>query len=140
MAGMGAQMGGPGMPAVNVVGSGRFAQVRGHILMLTMTHMVYAWDLVDQKKLWEVNLLGKSVNPQLMDTRSEPDGTMWLMYMDGSRLRVGQSGILESSYVCLPTREGLVAMDPATGKVLWKRESGSGAQLFGDSEYIFVVE
>jgi outer membrane protein assembly factor BamB len=136
--------GGPGV--VTTTGGGRFAQVRGHLLMLTMSHMVYVWDMTSLDKtkqprpIIDVNLLGKGVNPQLQGSQGDADGTIWMLYADGSRLRVGQTGLLESSYVCLPTREGLVALDPSTGNVMWKREGASGAHLFGDAEYIFVVE
>jgi outer membrane protein assembly factor BamB/tetratricopeptide (TPR) repeat protein len=121
-------------------GAVRFAQVRGHILMLTMQHMVYAWDLADQKKLWEVNLLGRSVNSQVMETHTDADGTIRLIYSDGTKIRIGQMGLLESSYVCLPTRDGLVGMNPVTGAVLWKHEAPSGVQIFGDTDYIFAVD
>ena len=119
----------------------RFAQVRGHILLVTLQHMVYAFDLSDQKKLWEYNLFGKgNTNQGLQQTITEADGTLRLVYFDGTKIRLGQLGVVESNYVCLPTRDGLVALDPLKGTVLWKKEVPTGSYLFGDPEHVFIVE
>lgn len=119
----------------------RFAQVQGRLLLLTLSHMVYAFDLVEQKQLWEYNLLGKGpFNMQPQQTMTTADGTMTLVYADGTKQRLGQLGVLESSYVCLPTRDGLAALDPATGTVLWTKEVSAGTQLFGDASHVFVIE
>ncbi len=119
----------------------RFAQARGHILIVMLQHMVYAFDMSDQKKLWDYNVFGKSqLNQGLQQTITEADGTLRLVYYDGTKLRLGQMGVVESNYVCLPTRDGLVALDPIKGTVLWKKEMPTGSSLFGDSEHVFVVE
>jgi outer membrane protein assembly factor BamB/tetratricopeptide (TPR) repeat protein len=119
----------------------RFAQVYGHVLLLTLSNMVYAFDLLEQKKLWEYNMLGKTpVNMNVVQTINAADGTMTLVYADGTRQRMGQLGVLEASYVCLPTRDGLVALDPSTGAVLWNKEAAAGSMLFGDPEHVFVIE
>jgi outer membrane protein assembly factor BamB len=119
----------------------RFAQVHGHLLVLTLSNMVYAFDLLEQKKLWEYNLLGKSpVNMSVVQTMTGADGTMTVVYADGTKQRLGQLGIVESSYVCLPTREGLLALDPSSGAVLWTKEAASASMLFGDATHVFIVE
>jgi outer membrane protein assembly factor BamB/tetratricopeptide (TPR) repeat protein len=119
----------------------RFAQVRGHILVITLQHMVYAFDMSDQKKLWEYNLFGKGNTIQgLQQAITNADGTMQLVYYGGTKLRLGQLGIVESSYVCLPTRDGLVALDPIKGAVLWKKDVPTGSFLFGDADHVFIVE
>jgi outer membrane protein assembly factor BamB len=119
----------------------RFAQVRGHILVMTLQNMVYAFDLSDQKQLWEFNLFGKgNSNQGLQQTITEADGTLRLVYFDGTKLRLGQLGVVESNYICLPVRDGLVALDPIKGTVLWKKEVPTGSYLFGDAEHVFVVE
>jgi outer membrane protein assembly factor BamB len=119
----------------------RFAQVRGHILLITLQNMVYAFDMSDQKKLWEYDLFGKgNANQALQQQITDADGTMRLVYFDGTKLRLGQLGVVESSYVCLPTRDGLVALDPIKGAVLWKKEVPTGSYLFGDADHVFIVE
>jgi outer membrane protein assembly factor BamB len=121
----------------------RLAQVRGHLLMLTVQNMLYMWDFSDEKnprKLWEFNVLGKSGVNNVVDQRQDADGTLWQTYADGTRLRVGQTGYFGTSFIGVPTRQGLVALEPTTGKVLWRRENLMGLRIFGDSEYLIVVE
>jgi outer membrane protein assembly factor BamB len=56
-------------------------------------------------------------------------------------MRPGQIGVIESSYVCLITRDGLVAVDPTRGNVLWTKSNVSAhVQLMGDDNYVFVFE
>ena len=120
----------------------RFAQIRGHMLLLNMNHMVYAFDLADRKLLWEHNLFGKMPMPNAVPVRTEneSDGVR-LYYQDGWTQKVGQIGVIESGYVCLITRDGLVAVDPARGTTLWSKSNVSPrVQLMGDENYVFVFE
>jgi outer membrane protein assembly factor BamB len=120
----------------------RFAQIRGHLLILNLNNMVYAYDLADKKKLWEYNLFGKTPMPNVMPVRTEneADGVR-LYYQDGWTQKVGQVGVIEASYVCLITRDGLVALDPAKGTVLWTKSNvSSRVQLMGDENHVFVFE
>jgi outer membrane protein assembly factor BamB/tetratricopeptide (TPR) repeat protein len=121
-----------------------FAQARGHLLVLTLQHMVYAFDLVARKKLWEYNLFGDNafLNQNVQQTIQQADGSMQLVYADGLKLRIGQNAVVESSYVCMPERDGLVAVDPILGKKkkLWSKEMATGGFLFGDATHVFIVE
>ncbi len=105
--------------------------------------MVYAYDLADRKKLWEFNLLGKTPMPMKElppRTENEADGVR-LYYQDGWTQKVGQVGVIESAYVCLITRDGLVALDPAKGTILWTKSNVSPrVQLMGDDSHVFVFE
>jgi outer membrane protein assembly factor BamB len=120
----------------------QFAQIKGHMLILNLSHMVYAFDLADKKKLWEYNLFGKTPMPNLYPTRMENEGEgVRLHYQDGWSHKVGKVGVIESSYVCLITRDGLVAVDPTRGNVLWTKSNVSThVQLMGDDNYVFVFE
>ena len=121
----------------------RFTQIRGHLLLLNLNHIVYAYDLADRKKLWEYDLFGKTPMPMKelpARVENEADGVR-LYYQDGWTQKVGQIGVLESTYVCLITRDGLVALDPAKGTVLWtKSDVSSRVQLMGDDNLVFVFE
>jgi len=120
----------------------RFAQIRGHMLILNLNNWVYAFDLADRKQLWAHNLFGKMpmVNVNPVRTENESDGVR-LYYQDGWTQKVGQIGVIESSYVCLITRDGLAALDPAKGTVLWTKSNvSSRVQLMGDENYVFVFE
>jgi outer membrane protein assembly factor BamB/tetratricopeptide (TPR) repeat protein len=120
----------------------RFAQIRGHLMILNLNNKVFAFDLADRKKLWEYDLFGKTPMPMPIPVRveNEADGVR-LYYQDGWTQKVGQVGVVESNYVCLITRDGLVAVDPARGNVLWTKSNVSArVQLMGDENHIFVFE
>jgi hypothetical protein len=54
---------------------------------------------------------------------------------------LGQIGPVTASYVCLRTYEGLVAVDPVDGAVLWtKTDVSPHTQIFGDDEYVYLID
>jgi outer membrane protein assembly factor BamB len=72
---------------------------------------------------------------------TDQDGTLQVLYADGFMQRVGQTGPIEPSYVCLQTREGLVALDPLRGTILWtKTDVPAQTQVFGDDRHVYLVE
>jgi hypothetical protein len=120
----------------------RVAFARGHLLVICLNHTVYAFDLADGRKLWERDLLGKSAaNGQPQQVMSDNDGGLWMVSQDGTRKRLGQVGVVEASYVCLQTRDGLEALDPVRGTVLWKKtDVPSQCHIFGDDRFVYLVE
>lgn len=128
---------------VSTTSSPRFGFVRGHMLILSINSKVYAYDLADRKLLWEFELFGKNPpsNRYPSVAEQDPDGGIRLYYTDGWTQKVGQIGVIESSYICLITRDGLVALNPADGKTLWtKANVSSRVQLVGDENYIYIYE
>jgi len=128
-------------PSVQV--RNKFVQVRGHMMLVNVGFNVQAYDLADKKSLWDFDLLGKIsvVNKQNPTFGVDPDGATRLTYSDGWSHRAGHPGVLESSYVCLITREGLTALDPVRGTVLWEKKLNSARlQLFGDETHVFAFE
>lgn len=118
---------------------------QGHVVVMSVGHMVYAFDPVEKRKLWEYNLYkpGTGEQPNLAQVVRDRDGNYQLLYVDGWIQRLGTVGPVAPSYVCLQTREGLIALDPVKGPtaVLWKKADISPkSQIFGDDEYIFVVD
>jgi outer membrane protein assembly factor BamB len=114
----------------------------GHVIVLPIGHTVFGLDPLNKKVLWEQNLLGSqgvTNNSQLtMDPR---DGALQLIYPDGYIQKLGQTGPIEASYVCLQTRDGLVTLDPVSGRVLWTRGNlPQHCTIFGDDEHIYLVE
>lgn len=88
----------------------RLVQVKGHIAVITMhgnnqqtgqpMAKVYAFDLADKKKLWEIDLFGNTPNPLLMqqgaiNQQIEADG-LRITYQDGWSMKVGQQWVVES--------------------------------------------
>ena len=65
------------------------------------------------------------------DLAQDQDGCLEIIYPDGFRQKVGRSGPVEASYVCLQTRQGLVALDPLKGTTLWTRTDLSPQPGYG---------
>lgn len=130
------QMGGPNF-------SPRFScRAVGHLVVVPLGHRVFGIDPVGQRVLWERSLLGSSGELQHTNMIADQrDNTLLVFYPNGWMLKLGQSLPCDPSYVCLQTRDGLVAVEPTTGRTLWTRSDITGrSQVFGDSDYIFVVE
>jgi outer membrane protein assembly factor BamB/tetratricopeptide (TPR) repeat protein len=114
----------------------------GHLIVLQLGHMVYGFDPVRQAKLWEMNLAGSSqptvAGQPVVDPR---DGSLRVLYTDNWMQRLGQTGPLSPVALCVLTRDSLVALDPVSGKVLWRRaDMPRKAHLYNDDEHVYVVE
>jgi outer membrane protein assembly factor BamB len=122
----------------------------GHLVILQMCHMVYCFDPIQKKMLWEKNLLG-SAQPDPNFVSQQPgvfpdprDGSLIVVYGDGWSQRLGHTGPINSTCVCVAGKDGLTALNPLTGKEMWirrdiKSEAKLDASVFGDSEYILTV-
>ncbi|OWK44317.1 hypothetical protein FRUB_02249 [Fimbriiglobus ruber] len=120
----------------------RIAQANGHLVLLTIGQFAYCFDLAEKRELWRYNLIGAGAAPYNNPPRMEmADGDALFSYEDGWTLRLGRSAVLQPTYTCLVTRDGLVALDPATGQKLWVRSNVSPkVQIFGDAKHVFLVE
>ena len=120
----------------------RIAQASGHMLLMNIGQYAYCFDLAQKRELWRYDLFKKNpqplnVPPQIQQDRDE----LLISYEDGWTLRLGRSAVLQPTYACLVTRDGLVAVDPVTGQELWQRSNVSTkSQVFGDAKYVFLVE
>ncbi|HVK11419.1 MAG TPA: PQQ-binding-like beta-propeller repeat protein, partial [Gemmataceae bacterium] len=129
-------------------------QVKGHVAVVTMhtnnnnsggmLAKVYAYDLADRKKLWDLDLLGAApgpaVNPQPVSQGFEADGYR-VTFQDGWSVLVGQSWVVEDTYTVVLTRDGLVAKDNARGTVLWTKANVSPrTHLVGDGDLVFAYD
>jgi outer membrane protein assembly factor BamB/tetratricopeptide (TPR) repeat protein len=119
---------------------------QGHLVVLPVGHLVFGIDPVNRKVLWEHSLAGAlppgQAGPMWNQITVDPkDGSILVLYQDSWAQRLGQAGPLEGAIVCLQTRDGLEALDPLTGKTLWKRgDIGTHSIVFADDEHVFVVE
>ncbi|HET6572903.1 MAG TPA: PQQ-binding-like beta-propeller repeat protein [Fimbriiglobus sp.] len=121
----------------------RVAQANGHLLMVNAGQWAYCFDLAEKRELWRYNLLGNAILPTNNPPRMEQDkdGDLLFHYEDGWTLRLGRSSVLEPTYACLVTRDGLVAVDPSNGQKLWVRTDISPkVKVFGDARHVFLVE
>jgi outer membrane protein assembly factor BamB/tetratricopeptide (TPR) repeat protein len=116
--------------------------VQGHLIVLNVGQMVYGFDPIDRKVLWERNLQGgATLGPNPTTTVDRNDKSLNIRYLDGYTQRVGHPGPIGASYVCLHTRDGLTVLDPLRGTVLWTRTDVLGrAEVFGDADHIYVVD
>jgi outer membrane protein assembly factor BamB len=112
----------------------------GHLVVVNLGMSVVGLDTVNHKVLWKKNLLGSQGpggNPWI-----DPNGwVLELMFPDGTRMPIGQAGPVGAGYACVQTRDGLMALDPLTGKTLWTRaDVPLRCRLFGDDQHIYLVE
>jgi hypothetical protein len=116
-------------------------RVQGHLIVLNVGLTVYGFDPVDHKKLWEQNLYGSGVFNQNPQPMPDGNGNLQLTFADGFFHRLGQTGPAEASYVCMNTREGLKALDPIKGTVLWTKSGvPQRTRIFGDDQHAYLVE
>lgn len=122
----------------------RIAQACGHLLMLHIGRYVYCYDLSQDKgkELWKQDLLSlNSLQIDQSQIESTNDGDTIYRSTDGWAFRMGKSSVLQSSYACVLTRDGLLVLDPRTGTKLWTRANvSSRASVYGDARYIYLVE
>jgi outer membrane protein assembly factor BamB len=112
----------------------------GHLVVANVGQYLVAVDAVTHRKLWDRNLLGDH-GPSGGLQYHAADETLQTMFADGHFMTVAQGGPVEAGYVSLLTREGLLALDPLTGKTLWVRSDVSTrCRLFGDDRHIYLVE
>ena len=140
------------IPLYNVNGqpinatNNRIAQACGHLLMLHLGQYIYCYDLSQDKgkELWKLNILGLSTDNLQnggLQPESTGDGDTIFRSTDGWAFRIGKSSVLQSSYACVLTRDGLVVVDPRTGTKLWTRANvSSRASVYGDARFIYLVE
>jgi outer membrane protein assembly factor BamB len=122
-------------------------QTLGHLVVLPVGHMVFGIDPVHKQVLWEKSMLGAHDTPRVgppnygQITVDPHDGSIDVLYQDGWRQRLGQTGPLGGNTICLQTRDALVALDPVTGRTVWSRSDvAPGSHIFGDDETLYVVE
>ena len=121
----------------------KLAQSTGNLLLLSMGQYAYCFDLFEKKQLWQRNLLGEDKLNQIVQLQIQQKEPWETIVTDskGWSMRLGSSSILQPTYASLLTRDGLVVLDPRTGKELWTRENiPSSVQMFGDAEHIYLVE
>jgi len=83
----------------------------GHLVILSVGPVVYAFDPIDRKIQWDKNLSSPGLglpNQMMLDGNGNPQ----VYYQDGFYQRMGRTGPVEPSYVCLINRDGLMALDP----------------------------
>jgi outer membrane protein assembly factor BamB len=113
----------------------------GHLLVLNLGQVIVGLDPIGQRVLWEKSLIGSDGLMPNNQPMLDADGVLQIVYQDGYTLRLGQSGPVTATGVCLLTQEGLIALDPLTGRTLWTRSDvPRHSYIFGDDQHVFLVE
>jgi outer membrane protein assembly factor BamB len=113
-------------------------QTAGHIVIVNIGHMVYGYDPLSRKLLWEKNLLGAAATTYHI--LPDGDGGFRAFFADGRVQTLGRIGPVEPGFVCIQTHDGLMALDPLSGDVLWTRsDCPDQAEVFGDYRRIYYV-
>ncbi len=116
-------------------------EVQGHLFVVNVGDKLFAFDPIERKKLWEHSLYVSNVPNQNKTFAPDRDGRWRVIYADEYSHPLGRVGPVEPSYVCFVTREGLTALDPLQGTILWtKSDVPKNADVFGDDKHIFLVD
>jgi outer membrane protein assembly factor BamB len=118
----------------------------GHLIVLPVGHMVYGFDALTGDQLWAKNLYnttgGAAPDAGFQSLTADPqDGSLLAVYNGGWAQRLGQAVPLEGTAVCVQMKDGLAAIDPVSGRLLWVRSDvGPRSHIFGDDRHVFVVK
>jgi outer membrane protein assembly factor BamB/tetratricopeptide (TPR) repeat protein len=117
------------------------AQLLDNLLLVQAGALVAGIDLLERRLRWTCHILDSDTIP-VGGMSLSLSGRLEVMTGSGRVLyRLGIVGPTSAGTLCVLTRSGLTALDPATGEVRWQRSDVSGtANVFGDAEHLFVVE
>jgi tetratricopeptide (TPR) repeat protein len=123
----------------------RFFKGSGHLVIFQLGVMVYCFDLAQNRRVWEVNLLrdgprDANVNPN-QQLYPNPDGEVTVVLPHGQVITLGKSAVLQPGYCALLTRHGLEVFDPTDkDRRLWTREHlPDRVHVYGDSQCVLLI-
>jgi len=112
----------------------------GHLVVANLGQFIVGIDTVTRRVLWDRNLLGAYAPGGAQLQVDQNDGSLRLIFQDGTFMSVGRLGPVGPDHVVLLTRDGMTALDPLTGRTLWQRSDlPVWSALFGDGERVYVV-
>lgn len=127
------------------------ASARGHLLLAAIGFELLAVDTLRATDdstdpiLWRKDLsvtVGSTGQRSLMaDTINRSWGPPRVLPRDRSRQPIGLLGPITANGVIYQKLHEVVCVDPLTNLPVWKRSGfATGSDIFGDNEYLFVVE
>lgn len=101
-------------------------QTIGHVMLVGAGNVVYAIDPLRRRVLWDLNL-AHPAEPASSTTPAQGNlvmegNALQIVFADGYKQRPGQAGPLLGHAAILMTRDGLIAIDPLSGRTLWVRQ------------------
>jgi outer membrane protein assembly factor BamB len=142
-AAMGTELYGVPLPLVSVPPYLRdgevYYQAVDHLIIVSVGPVLLGVDLFERRVRWSRQVVSGLSAPGVWLAPS-PDGGFHL----GNDREVGRLGLIGPagrSAVCVQTRQGLLALDPASGEERWRRsDAPRDLAVFGDGEYLFLVD
>lgn len=127
----------------------RHFYVKGHLAVVQVGTMAYCLDLENPRIIWrralfDDDLIRQGITPQ--NIMPDQDGRLVMMIYNrvaraSQRIRIGEVGAVQASYVALVKQNELEVLDPLTGKVLWSKDNiPNSTRAFGDDQFIYLVD
>jgi outer membrane protein assembly factor BamB len=130
----------PALQQISGVGMRVPCQVRGHLALMNLGHLIVALDLFERRILWQ-RIIPIPPNFQPMPSFNQENVVFALSYPDQWMQRVGETGPVRSPHLCLQTRQGIQLVDAIRGTTLWNRtDITTPVEMFGDDDRVFLVE
>jgi outer membrane protein assembly factor BamB len=112
----------------------------GRVVVVNLGPTAVGIDPVDGQILWRRDLAGTNL-PAPRQTVPRGKGVFFGFFDNGQSAPLSRTGPIDAQRVCLATREGLMALDPVSGQVLWERRDVTAAhEILGDAETILVAD
>jgi hypothetical protein len=118
-----------------------YYQAVDHLLVLCVGPNLLGIDLLERRVRWTRQVVDDYRLLAQNYWVPSGDGGVFLNVSDEGMRRVGLTGPVGPSAICVQTRHGLIALDPATGDVRWGRaDVPRDLSVFGDEDHLFLVE
>ena len=128
-------------------------QARGHLVLIEAINAVHLIDALqkhesNRNELWNLNRhnpregAGQTIS-QINSIQMPEKGTSGnlVQFQDGWKMRLGEATVLGGGVVAVLSRDGLMGLDPITGRKLWLREDVRGdSRIHGVGSNLLVVE
>ena len=128
-------------------------QARGHMVLVEALNAVSILDAVqknesNRNELWSLNLHNTREAPgqtasqiSTIQALEKSPGTYLVQFQDGWKLPLGEAAVLGDGVVALLTREGLMGVEPVSGRKMWLREDVRGdSRVHAMGANLLVVE
>jgi len=98
-------------------------QVKGHLAVMNLGRLLVAVNLMDRRLLWQHSFSQQAIPNDFLLTS------------------VGETGPIDSPYVCVQTRPALRTFDALTGNIVWTRSGITvPVDMLGDHEHLYLVK
>lgn len=128
-------------------------QTRGHLVLVEALNAVSVLDAVQKhestrQELWSLNIHNTREVPgqttsqiNSIQAMEKSPGSHLVQFQDGWKVPLGEAAVLGDAVVALLTREGLMGVDPVSGRKMWLRDDVRGdSRVHAMGVNLLVVE